>query len=85
MKHPQVKNLINQIAAQYPDYTPEQVKQVAQNRIQKFLIVQKQRMAVQAAQAAAAAAVSPGGVTNPTNIPTQPAKPSTPQQQQKHF
>lgn len=43
MQHPHVINLINQIAAQYPNFTSEQVTQIAQNKIQKYIQLQKQR------------------------------------------
>lgn len=43
INHPHVLNLIKQVETQYPNFTRDQAEQIAQNRIQKFLELQKQR------------------------------------------
>lgn len=68
-QHPHIVNLINQIAAQYPNLSNEQVTQIAQNKIQKYIQLQKQR----AAQSAAAAAASGSGAGATGRLPQSQA------------
>lgn len=71
MQHPHVLNLINQIAAQYPQLSSEQVQQIAHNKIQKYIQLQKQKAA--AAAASASASATPAGITGGSSgeTPTQ--------------